>query len=303
MKETWNKAISKLKNPPTYVKIITALVTLISIALSFVLLFTSDEPNFLAYIAFSVAGVSFAYCVFLIIPLFPRFKRKISAFMHRHDFTYLLMKNFGFRTVILTIGSFIIGLIFSGFNAFMGISSRSVWYGALAGYYLSLTLLRGGILIHHAKKVGKNRRGNEEEQTLLYRNSGIVMLVLNVALSVAIAEMIFSNAHFYFYGWSVIGYATYAFYKITASIISFIRAHKQNDLTIRAIRNVNLADSLVCILALQTALLSAFSNGALSVSLMNTLTGSAVSLFSIAIGIYMIISANKLKKVKKEEKR
>ena len=113
--------------------------------------------------------------------------------------------------------------------------------------------------------------------------------------------MIFSDAHFTYIGWTIFAYAAYAFYKITMSIISFIRAHKQTDLTVRAIRNINLVDSLVSILALQTALLTMFSEGEINISLFNTLTGMVVSFASIGIGIYMIISANKkMKEIQKE---
>ena len=127
------------------------------------------------------------------------------------------------------------------------------------------------------------------------------MLVLNVALSAAIAQMIFSSAHFTYIGWTVFAYAAYAFYKITMSIISFIKAHKQTDLTVRAVRNINLVDALVSILALQTALLTMFGDGTVNISLMNTFTGIIVSFSSVVIGIYMIISANKkIKKIQKE---
>ena len=135
----------------------------------------------------------------------------------------------------------------------------------------------------------------------MYRNSGVITLLLNIALSAAIAQMIFSGEHFSYMGWTVFAYAAYAFYKITASIISFIKAHKQTDLTVRAIRNINLVDALVSILALQTALLTMFSEGEVNISLFNTLTGIAVSFSSVAIGIYMIVSANKkIKEIQKE---
>ena len=113
--------------------------------------------------------------------------------------------------------------------------------------------------------------------------------------------MIFSDAHFTYMGWTIFAYAAYAFYKITMSIISFIRAHRQEDLTVRAIGNINLVDALVSILALQTALLTMFSEGKVNISLFNTLTGIAVSGLSVGIGIYMIVSANKkMKELKKE---
>ena len=127
-------------------------------------------------------------------------------------------------------------------------------------------------------------------------------LILNVALSAAIAQMIFSKAHFTYIGWTIFAFAAYAFYKITMSIIALVKAHKQTDLTVTAIRNINLVDALVSILALQTALLDMFGDGTLDISLMNTMTGLVVSVASVTIGIYMIISANKkIKNLRKEQ--
>ena len=186
----------------------------------------------------------------------------------------------------------------------MGIVNRSIWYGALAAFYIALAFIRGGVLTYHSKKIGKqkNTQNDEYVKAKVYRNSGIITLILNIALSAVIAQMIFSDAHFTYIGWTIFAYAAYAFYKITMSIISFIRAHKQTDLTVRAIRNINLVDSLVSILALQTALLTMFSEEGVNISLMNTLTGIAVSVISISIGIYMIVSANKKMKELQKEK-
>ena len=73
-------------------------------------------------------------------------------------------------------------------------------------------------------------------------------------------------------------------------------------MTVRAIRNINLVDALVSILALQTALLTMFSEGGINISLFNTFTGVIVSFLSVGIGIYMIVSANKkMKELKKED--
>ena len=161
--------------------------------------------------------------------------------------------------------------------------------------------MRGGVLLYHKNKIGKTTKNDERIKVNIYRNSGIVTLILNVALSVSIGQMIFSNAHFNYVGLTVFAFALYAFIKITASIIAFVKAHKQDDLTIRAIRNINLIDALVSILALQTALLVTFGTGDINVSLFNTLTGSVVSISSIAIGIYMIVSANKKMKILQKE--
>ncbi len=294
-------------NPPTWAKVITFITTFLSATLSIFIVILGFENTLLsivAYVLFGIAGLSLAYSVYLIIPLFPKMKKRIIALLESYEFTRLVLRDFGFRTVIFAIGSFTISLLFSAFNAYMGIVNRSIWYGALATFYIALALLRGGVLTYHKNRFGKRAKRQYDEYTKakVYRNSGIITLILNLALSSAIAQMIFSDAHFTYIGWTIFAFAAYAFYKITMSIISLIKAHKQTDLTVRAIRNINLVDALVSILALQTALLTMFNEGEISISLMNTLTGSVVSLLSIAIGVYMIVSANKrMKEIQKEK--
>ncbi|MBE7078467.1 MAG: hypothetical protein E7380_01235 [Clostridiales bacterium] len=306
MKIDFRALWKKIANPPIWAKILTFIVAILSATLSLVMVGLGLENGAVAvaaYILFGIAGISLAYSVYLILPLFPKLKSGIIAWMEKHDFTYLLLKNFGFRTLIFAIGSFVVSLLFSGFNAYMGIVNRSIWYGALAAFYIALAFLRGGVLAYHKKRIGKKVQNDEYIKAKVYRNSGIITLILNIALSSAIAQMIFSGAHFSYIGWTIFAYAAYAFYKITMSILSFIRAHKQEDLTVRAIRNINLVDALVSILALQTALLTMFGEGEINISVFNTLTGSVVSLLSIGIGIYMIASANKkMKELQKENK-
>ncbi len=306
MKIDFRAIWKKIRKPPTWAKVLTFVIALVSAVCSLLILLTDFEGNALvivAYSLFGVAGVSLAYSVYLIIWLIPKIKTGVITFLESHAFTRLILRNFGFRTVIFAIGSFLMSLLFSAFNAYMGIVNRSIWYGALAAFYIALACLRGSILTYHGKKIGgKYQNQNDEyKKAKVYRNSGIITLILNVALSSAIAQMIFSDAHFSYMGWTVFAYAAYAFYKITMSIVSFIKAHKQDDLTVRAIRNINLIGALVSILALQTALLTTFNTGEMNISMMNTLTGIVVSSLSIAIGVYMVVSANKkIKEIQKE---
>lgn len=306
MKIDFRALWKKILNPPTWAKVLTFIITLLSATLSIIMVALGLEDGALAivaYILFAVAGVSLTYSVYLIIPLFPKMKSGIIAWMEKHEFTHLLLRNFGFRTVIFAIGSFLMSLLFSGFNAYMGIANRSIWYGALAAFYIALAFLRGGVLAYHKSRIGKKMQNDEYIKAKVYRNSGIITLILNIALSSAIAQMIFSDAHFTYMGWTIFAYAAYAFYKITMSIIALIKAHKQTDLTVRAIRNINLVDALVSILALQTALLTMFSEGEVNISIFNTFTGIVVSLLSLGIGIYMIVSANKkMEEIQKENK-
>ncbi len=294
MKINFRTLLSKILNPPTFVKVLTFILAVLSCTLALIFVFKGQGEgafSIIAYVLFGLSGVSLAYSVYLVIPLFKKAKNKTIAWMKKHEFTYLLLKNFGFRKIIFAIGSFLMSILFSAFNAYMGIVNRSIWYGALAGFYIALAFLRGGVLVYHKNRIGKKVQNDEQTKAKVYRNSGIVILILNLALSSAIAQMIFSNAHFTYMGWTIFAFAFYAFFKITTSIIGFIKAKAQSDLTVKAIVNINFIDAIVSILALQTALLATFSDGNVNLSLFNTLTGIVVSFLSISTGVYMIISA------------
>ena len=288
------KLLEKLKKPKGLTLVLTYLLTALFIALSMVMLFVDYEGNILsviAYTAFGCAGVSLGYTVYTLVIYAPGMKGRILSLLSANEFTRRLLHNWGYRTIISSTVTFFIGIINSAFNAYLGISERSIWFGALAAYYIFLALMRAGLLIYHRKK-----RDFESEALLRgkkYTRCGLLLLILNAALSSAIAQMIFDDRGFEYKDWLIYAFAAYAFYKITMSIINAVKARRQDDLTIQAIREINIVDAAVSILALQTALLHTFGTDGVNVSLFNTLTGSAVSIFSMALSVYMIVKGHK----------
>lgn len=301
MNKKWASLWNKIKTPPLVWRSVLYISTVIVIGITLFTLFIEIKEEWLSilsYVLYALSAILLTYSVFLIVTTIPHVKQIIVKKLESREFTRSLLKNYGFRTIIFAIGSFVMSIAFGAFNAYMGIKYLSIWYGALATYYISLAFLRGGVLLYHGRN-RKSVRFKSENQGAIqsaknYRNSGITLLVLNIALSSAIAQMIFDNRFFSFEGWTIYAFAAYAFYKITMSTINILRASKQQNLTVKAIRNVNLMDAMVSILALQTALLATFMTEGTNVSLFNTLTGSVVSLLSISIGIFMIIKANKI---------
>ena len=289
--------MQKLKQPPVWLLVLTYVLTLASATGALLILLVDWEGTFLAVVAytmFGVAAITLSYTVYTLVRFAPKMRRSIIEWAEKYEFTHSLLRNYGFRTIILTIGSFFMSVAYGVFNGVLGIVGRSIWFGALAAYYIFLAFLRGGILIYHKrKKKNDGELDNDLVRAKTYRNCGILLLILNVALSSAIAQMIFDEQSFSYAGWTIYAFAAYAFYKITMSIINLVRARKQNDLTVQAVRNVNLVDGAVSILALQTALLSTFMEEGTDVSLFNTLTGTAISLFAVGLSIFMIVKANK----------
>lgn len=291
----------ELRRPSGKILVFTYLFTLVFITAAMIMLFVDYSAPLLsvfAYSSFGLAGVSLAYSVYTIVIYAPGFKGRIKSWLMENPISRQIIKNLGFRRLITSTVSFGITVVNSVFNAYLGISERSIWFGALAAYYIFLALTRSGLLIYQRK-----RREYESEALLRakkYTRCGVLLLILNAALSSAIAQMIFDDRSFEYKDWLIYAFAAYAFYKIIMSVINAIKASRQDDLTIQAIRQINMIDGAVSILALQTALLHTFGDGSVDISLFNTLTGCAVSGFSMSLSIYMIVKGTKtIKEIKK----
>ena len=311
VKSVLKKAWENILNPPAFIKVLTFISAVIFIGGAMAILIIGYEGNIaleiLAYTLFGLSALTLAYSVYFIVRWIPSLKNKIIEAIDSKKFTRTLREDYGFRTVIFAIGSFCMSMAFGFFNGYMGIAYASIFNGALAMYYIVLALVRGGVLVHHGKGAKKDdtyHEKDDEKRAKIYRNIGILILVLSIALSGIIAQMIFDDRHFSYPGWTVFAFAAYAFFKITMSIINLFKARKHDDMTVKAIRNVNLTDAMVSILALQTALLHTFGTEGIDISLYNTLTGCVVSAGTYAIGIIMIVTGAKaLKKIKNGEKK
>ena len=134
---------------------------------------------------------------------------------------------------------------------------------------------------------------------MTYRNTGICVLVFNLALAGAIGQMIFSRRAFVYVGLMIFAMAAFSFWKITVSILGIFKARKHNDYSTQSLRNLNLTDAMVTLYGLQTALIATFSatEGG-DMGYMNMITGIVVTVLSLALGVYMIIKSSKeLKKL------
>ncbi len=292
--------IEKFLKPKGWLLVLIYLLSIVFITAALLLLFVDYENTplaILAYTSYGFAGVSLAYSVYTIVIYAPGLKERILTILFEHEISRRLLENWGFRTIVTATISFGMSVFSSVTNAYLGIVTKSIWFGALAAYYIFLALMRSGLLLYH--RGIKNFEGEELKRAKRYTQCGVLLFILNAALSSAIAQMIFDDRAFEYKDWLIYAFAAYAFYKIIMSVRNVIKAQQQDDLTIQAIRQINLVDSAVSILALQTALLHTFSDETVDISLFNTLTGCVVSAFSIALSIYMIVRGiKKIKEIK-----
>ena len=300
----FKKIWDKLKAPKVLFSILYSFVTMIICIMALVAVLTGGSEMWYSYIIYCIAAILLTYLVYIIVYFAPMIKQAIITSMKKHRFFAELLESYGYRSVVFASISFIINIAYATFHAVIAIMSKSIWLGALAVYYITITSIRGGIISITRKRKNKKKEFSLEKQIKSYRNCGIYIVILNFAFMSAIVQMAIGGAGFEYAGIMIFVMAAYTFWKLGMAIYNIFKARKLNDPTIQSLRNLSLVDSLVSILALQTAMLFEFSNG-INQSLPNSLTGAAVSLATIAIGVIMIvrgqINLNRIKKEKNNE--
>lgn len=217
-----------------------------------------------------------------------KLKEKIKCKVCGNEYTKKFLE-YDFRTVCFSILSLAITIGFALVNGVLAFTIRSSWYAMLAVYYTLIVLMRARILLHHGVKF-RQKADDEQKQisaAKIYKNCGIIVVLLTLPLSFTILFMVADKLAFTKSGYMIYASATYTFYKIGMSIKHIVRAKKSNDLTVLAIRSINLADMLVSILALQTAMFYCFSPND-DMSVYNALTGAFVCLSQVILGVVMI---------------
>ena len=259
---------------------------------------TTVESNVIAYIFYGIAAISLAYMIYTIVYYIPMIKKGFLSFTRRYTFTNHLVENYGFRTIVFTTFSLCMNIGYAIFEGVLGILFLSIWYLSLSGYYLALSITRGSILLPHHRKRKKNLDHHIEESIRQYQHCGFLLIVLTLALSIAMVQMVYANKGFIHIGLTIYASAIHTFYKATMSVIHLVKAKKEQDYCIQSLRNIGFAEALVSLLALQTAMFASFSDGQMNTAIPNAITGGVVVLIILTLGIYMIIKGKQqLKKI------
>ncbi len=187
-------------------------------------------------------------------------------------------------------------LIYNTAYAFMqlglGIYHQSVWFFSLALYYIALATMRFFLLRHTLSyKSGENM----EYEIRKYRFCGIFLFVLNLALTVMIAYMVWNNKVTKYHEITTIAMAAYTFTAFTLAIINMINYRKYKSPVYSAAKIISFVSACVSILTLENVMLMTFSTNEEEnyCQFILRTTGTAVSVIVLSVAIYMIVSATK----------
>ena len=284
-KKVWNK----IKKPkPLFLGIFYALFAILLSGTLF-LVITQKNQTLLHYVLYCLSALSLAYTIYTIVIFAPKIKDKITQLLNNHKFTKAMLENYGYRTIIFSVLSFILNISYVIFLLVMSILTQSFWYYAITAYYFVLSLIKASVFY------SKKKYNSKEKQAKNHKLCGILFIALMIAFSGVIVLIYTSNMYFEYAGLMIYAIATFTFYKLTLAIVNIFKAHKQSDLYTQSIRNINLANALISLLVLQVALFQAFSPQS-NTSFANALTGGVIAIAIIGIGIFMIIKSNKILK-------
>lgn len=204
--------------------------------------------------------------------------------------------DYDFRTVVFTVLSLVITSGYAVFYGMLGIALRSVWYGVLACYYVMIVVMRALVVFYHGRKRRRGDRIVEENEKISRAKicvaCGIMICLLTLPLSIVILLMVGEKATFIHAGIMIYVAAVYTTVKVVLAIRHTVKARKSQDMTVRAVRSINLADMLVSIIALQTAMFNSFSAD-FDTGIFNAITGAAVCLGTLVIGVFMIFGGRR----------
>lgn len=189
--------------------------------------------------------------------------------------------DYNFKTVINSVGSFLITLVFALYNGFLGLRYRSVWNGGVCVYYILLVLLRGIILYNENISVKKEKRESLKRRCRTFRQTAVMLILMNVSLSFPAALMVYNKRPVNMGMIPAIAVASYTTYKVTMASINIKRVRKISSVLIRELRVINFIDALISLLTLQNTLITV--NGGGSEMFVLTAVSSAGILLAAAV--------------------
>lgn len=133
-----------------------------------------------------------------------------------------------FRAEISLYTGVTINFAYVFIKLFSGIYYRSLWFVALAFYYVFLAITRF-MLFHHvrSKPVGQEYVSELKR----YRLVGYILLVLNLALGIVVTLVVQQNRGFEYGGYLIYVMAIYAFYTMISSVINVVKYRRYNTLS------------------------------------------------------------------------
>ena len=281
----WKKLGKRLLFPHPAVTLLLAVIAAAMLIYSFIALETTDPVSCAAY------ALSF-YALTAVCARTPDMVRFVRRFRRENRYYLLYRSDVRLRMNISLYGSFAFNAVYAVFQLCLGLWHASVWFYAMAAYYLLLAMMRL-MLANHARTYAPGEQQQMEWKA--YRNCGVLLLVMNAALGIIIIYFVWQIRVFRHHEITTLAMATYTFASLALAIVNAVRCRRYGSPAYSAAKAISLASAAVSVLTLENAMLTAFGqeSSRLFRQIMLGVTGAGVALFVIGMAVYMIAHADK----------
>jgi len=290
----WKKLGNAVLFPHIAIMILLLPIAAVFLVYSMVFWGTESAASIISYVLSAYTLTVWCFKIPYLLRFFKTFKDENKYARIWQDDTRL-------RVNVSLYGTLIYNTAYALLQFGMGFWHHTFWFYSLAGYYISLAVMRF-FLVRHTRRHKPGEKMLDE--LIKYRACGIVFLVMNLALALMIFFMVYWNRTFNHHEITTIALAAYTFTSLTIAIISAVKYRKYNSPVYSASKAISLASACVSMLILESTMLTTFGDGTMSLTgrrILLGISGGAVSVFIIAMAVYMIIQANKKIKLLKTE--
>jgi len=263
------------------------------------LIYSFTGPDVHPAAAYGSYVLSF-YALVTVCARIPAVIRRIRRFRRENPVLCRYGEDVRLRAKISLYSSTALNLAYCVFQLCLGIYHGSIWFYAFAGYYFLLAVMRFFL----AKETARSSPGADRfRELLIYRFCGILMQLMNVALAVIVAFIVWQGRTFRHHEITTIAMAAYTFTAMTLAVVNLVKYRKFHSPVLSASKAISLAAASVSMLTLETAMLTAFGGDDSPAfrRIMTSATGTAVCAFELALAAVMIVrSTREIRKIKKE---
>ena len=232
----------------------------------------------------------------------PDIIRFIKNFKAENKYAKRWFEDTQFRMNVSLYGTLIWNTAYAVFQLGLGFYHHTFWFYSLAGYYISLAVMRF-FLVCHTRKHSPGEKMREE--LVKYRACGIIFLIMNLSLTLMIFFMVYWNRTFNHHEITTITMAAYTFTSLILAIVNAVKYRKYNSPVYSASKAISLASACVSVLTLESTMLTTFGSDTLTLTARRIFLGASggvISVFIITMAIYMIVRGTKrIKQLKKAE--
>lgn len=233
------------------------------------------EDTTMAYASYVLSAYSLAAVTLRLITDTRRWHSR--ALENRHVKRYRTDLDFRLR-LRLTVSFGV--MCYSVYKAALGLLLGSVWFGAMAAYYLVLSearflLLRGG--------TGSLLAGYKKR-----RFCGWLLAVMTVPIAVTGAVSVYTGGATEYPGHLIFAAAAYTFYSLTMAIVNICRFRSAGSPVYSAANALALMTALVSMFFLQGAMFLAFGDGSSMERDMNLIFAAVLAAMAVGGSVYLV---------------